>query len=279
MAIIRRDPISGRLVSIAPGRANRPGAGRALIEPVTQAELDECPFCAGREDRTPPETLRLGDGPTGWGVRVVPNLYPALERQEVVVHSAEHKRSFADLTDDEIEWVEGAWLERARAGLEDGFSYPFPLINEGRTAGSSLPHSHSQIAFLREPPPAAQSRRDPRAVEEILDRDDLVFAEDNLSLAAVHPAGRVPYEVIIGGTDYLGAELRLLRLFVQKLRALEGPVPWNAWLYDLYQGEGRPGYMEVVPRLTVLAGLELGAGVYVNSLDPIEAAARLRAVR
>jgi UDPglucose--hexose-1-phosphate uridylyltransferase len=279
VAIIRRDPISGRLVAIAPGRAKRPGAGHALIEPVTQEELDQCPFCAGREDRTPPETLRLGDGPTGWGVRVVPNLYPALERQEVVVHSAEHKRSFADLTDDEIEWVEQAWLTRGHAGLEDGFSYPFPLINEGRAAGSSLPHSHSQIAFLREPPPAAQSRRDPSAIEEILDRDDLVFAEDNLSQAAVHPAGRVPYEIIIGGTDYLGAELRLLRLFVQKLRTLEGPVPWNAWLYDLYQGEERPGYMEVFPRLTVLAGLELAAGIYVNSLDPIEAAARLRAAR
>ncbi len=99
---LRRDPVSGRLVAIAPGRARRPGAGHALIEPPTQEELDQCPFCRGREDRTPPETLRLPEGADDWVVRVVPNLYPAVERQEVVVHSAEHKRLFADLTDEEL---------------------------------------------------------------------------------------------------------------------------------------------------------------------------------
>jgi len=210
-------------------------------------------------------------------VRVVPNLYPAVDRQEVVIHSPEHKRSFADLSDEEVELVESAWLRRGVAALEDGFPYPFPLINEGRVAGSSLPHSHSQIVFLREPPPAAQARHDPNALEETLERGDLLVAEDNLTYAVVHPAGRLPYELIIGGSDYLGATLRLLRLCIQKLRAVEGPVPWNAWLYDLYQNGDRPGYMEVVPRLTVLAGLELGAGIYVNSLDPADAAGRLRA--
>ena len=34
--------------------------------------------------------------------------------------------------------------------------------------------------------------------------------------------------------------------------------------------------MEIVPRLTVFAGLELGAGLYVNWLPPEEAATRLR---
>jgi UDPglucose--hexose-1-phosphate uridylyltransferase len=247
-----------------------------LIEPVTQAELDKCPFCAGHEDMTPPETLRLPEGAEEWTVRVVPNLYPAVDRQEVVIHSPEHKRSFADLTDEEIEYVERAWLTRAGAGLEEGFSHPFPIINEGRVAGSSLPHSHSQIVYLRESPPAVRARINPRAFEEILEHRELVIAEDNLTQAVVHPAGRLPYEILIGGTDYLGAHLRLLRLCIQKLRTVEGPVPWNAWLYDLYQGEESPGYMELVPRLTVMAGLELGAGIYVNSLDPAEAAQRLR---
>ncbi len=273
---LRRDPVSGRLVAIAPGRARRPGAGHALIEPPTQEELDQCPFCRGREDRTPPETLRLPEGTGDWVVRVVPNLYPAVERQEVVIHSPEHKRSFAELSDDEIELIERAWHSRASAGIEAGFPYLFWLVNEGRAAGSSLPHSHSQLVFLRKPPPAARARRDPTAIWQILDRDDLLIAEDNLSQAVVHPVGRLPYELLIGGTDYLGAHLRLLRLCIQKLRAAEGPVPWNAWQY-LGSSDEDPGYIEVVPRLTVLAGFELGAGIYVNSLDPSEAAARLRA--
>ena len=47
---------------------------------------------------TPPQTLVLpeqGD----WEVRVVPNLYPALERQEVVVQSRRHIRSLAEAED------------------------------------------------------------------------------------------------------------------------------------------------------------------------------------
>jgi UDPglucose--hexose-1-phosphate uridylyltransferase len=273
---LRRDPISGRLVAIAPGRAKRPGAGHALIEPVTQEELDQCPFCRGREDRTPPETLRLPEGAAEWVVRVVPNLFPAIERQEVVVHSPEHKRSFADLSDEEIDFVERAWLDRASAGFEDGFAYVFPLINEGRVAGSSLPHSHSQIVYLREAPPGAPHPIDATALDAILQREDLLVAEDNIAVATVHPAGRLPYELVIGGTDYLGADLRLLRTCIQKLRAVEGPVPWNAWFYGWGRGEQNDGFIEVVPRLSVLAGLELGAGIYVNSLDPSEAAARLR---
>jgi len=260
---------------IAPGRAHRPGAGHALIEPVTQQELDECPFCRGREDRTPPETLRLPAGAEDWIVRVVPNLYPAIERQEVVIHSPEHKRSFAELTDEEIELVAHAWLQRASDGLDDGFGYVFPLINEGRAAGSSLPHAHSQIALLREVPPGARTL-DPHGLETILARNDLLVTEDGSSEAVAHPVGRLPYELVIGGSADLGAHLRVLRTCIRKLRAVEGPVPWNAWLYGLSAGDKAASFMNVVPRLTILAGLELGAGIYVNSLDPSEAAARLR---
>ena len=92
------------------------------LEPATQEELDSCPFCEGREDRTPPETLALPareppDSP-GWRVRVVPNLYPAFERQEVVVHSRDHKRSFAELDDEEVAFVADAWRLRRDAHPE-----------------------------------------------------------------------------------------------------------------------------------------------------------------
>ena len=65
-----------------------------------------------------------------------------------------------------------------------------------------------------------------------------------------------------------GTYERLLRNVVRRLRAVEGPVPWNAWLHD--------GHIELVPRLTVFAGIELGAGIYVNTLAPEDAAAALR---
>jgi UDPglucose--hexose-1-phosphate uridylyltransferase len=250
---------------VAPNRRRRPGASAGLIGEPTEAELDTCPFCEGREDRTPPESFRLGDA-ARWTVRVVPNLYPAFERQEVVVHTPRHVRSFAELSDDEIAAVAEAWQARREAARQEGFDYIHALINEGAAAGSSLPHSHSQLVWLRERPPEV-ARESRSAAAELL--QELVVAELGGMRAVVHPAGRLPYEMLIGGEPFvLGTALLLLREVVGRLRAVEGAVPWNAWLHE--------GHLEVVPRLSVLAGVELGAGIYVNTVAPEDAAAALQ---
>ena len=252
----------------APARGRRPGAARGTIPPPTPEELEECPFCAGREERTPPETLRLPEG-ADWTVRVVPNLYRALERQEVVIHSPRHVRSFAELEDAELDLVAEAWRRRAEAVP----GYVHALVNEGKEAGASLAHSHSQLVWFRDPPPAVAAEQGELDVGEVvLERDGLVLG--------CPPASRLPYEVVIAPTgeepdglrsDLLPAALRFLAEAIRRLRRLEGPVPWNAWLHN-----GRRWHVEVVPRLTVLAGLELGAGIYVNSVPPEQAAAALR---
>jgi UDPglucose--hexose-1-phosphate uridylyltransferase len=99
-------------------------------------------------------------------------------------------------------------------------------------------------------------------------------------VALCHPVGLLPYETLIGPTspgnpwpeqDALATALVLLRDVVARLREVEGPVPWNAWLHH-----GATWHIELLPRLSVLAGLELGAGIYVNSLPPEQAAAKLR---
>jgi UDPglucose--hexose-1-phosphate uridylyltransferase len=251
---------------VAPGRARRPGAGRESIEDPTQEELDSCPFDGGREDRTPPETLTLGDP---WQVRVVPNLYPAFERQEVVVHTPRHVRTLAELEPEELDVVAEAW-QRRRAAEPSGYLHA--LVNEGRAAGASLAHTHSQLVWLREPPPEVARERGLPDTERVLEREGVVLA--------CPQASRVPYELLITparaergafGSDLLAPALRLLGDAVRRLRGLEGPVPWNAWLHDT-----DPWHIEVFPRLNVLAGIELGAGIYVNTLAPEEAARALR---
>jgi UDPglucose--hexose-1-phosphate uridylyltransferase len=213
---------------------------------------------------TPPQTLVLpeeGD----WRVRVVPNLYPALERQEVVVHSRRHIRSLAELEGDEPDLIAEAWQRRARAVQ----GYMHALVNEGREAGSSLPHSHSQLVWLPEPPPA---RARPRLVQ---------FDEDGDLVAGCPWASRLPYETVIAPkvpdasgiqSSLLGRAIRLLAEIVRRLHGVEGPVPLNAWL----EHDERDWRLVLLPRLTILAGLELGAGIFVNTLPPEEAAERLR---
>ena len=196
----------------------------------------------------------------------MPNLYPALERQEVVVHSPEHLRSIADLADDQLDLVGEAWQRRR---LSEPAGYVHALINEGREAGASLPHSHSQLAWLPIGPPP-EPPRDGATIEE---RDGLAMWSPRVA--------RVPYETAIAPlkaepdgleSDLLAAALRLLAELVRRVRALEGPVPFNAWLHNHQSG----WRIVLFPRLTILAALEVGAGIYVNTLPPEEAAARLR---
>jgi UDPglucose--hexose-1-phosphate uridylyltransferase len=248
---------------IAPGRAKRPGAARAALDPPTPEELETCPFCAGHEEMTPPQTLVLPEA-GDWRVRVVPNLFPALEYQEVVVHSRRHVRSLAELDGDEPELVARAWQQRAAAVP----GYVHALVNEGREAGSSLPHSHSQLVWLPEPPPP---RARPRLEE---------FHTGGGLVAGCPWASRLPYETVIAPVEpdpfglessLLAPAVRLLTEIVRRLHGVEGPVPLNAWV----EHDERDWRLVLLPRLTILAGLELGAGIFVNTLPPDEAAERL----
>jgi UDPglucose--hexose-1-phosphate uridylyltransferase len=260
-----------------------------------------CPFCEGREAQTPPETLALAsrerrpDTP-GWQVRVVPNKFPALAgvdgRHEVVVHAPRHARSLAELTPGEAGLVAEAWQARAGAARVEGFGYVHALVNEGRAAGGSLPHTHSQLAWLREPPPgvAKELGLSPCGVCALLtiERESgsgVVWEEEGLAVLCPY-AGRAPYELLIAPvecepdawtTGRLAGGLALLARALGLLRMLEGRVALNAWLHTSpFQGDTLHWHLEVLPRLTVFAGLELGAGIYVNPLPPDEAAAALR---
>ena len=253
-------------MAIAPARAGRPGAVRVAFEEPSADELESCPFCAGHEDMTPPETLVLPeDG--AWRVRIVPNLYPALQRQEVVIHSPEHLRSLAELSDDRLALIAEAWRRR-REAEPDGYLHA--LVNEGREAGASLAHTHSQLAWL----PSGPAPEPPRDGTTILEQGGLVAWCPRVS--------RLPYEAAIAAervepdgfrSGLLPPALAMLAELVRRLHALEGAVPLNAWLHNHERG----WRLVLLPRLSILAGLELGAGVFVNTLAPEEAAARLRA--
>jgi len=80
---IRLDQLTGLRTILSPARADRPFDFAGVATEPDPKAAENCPFCEGREDRTPPETWadRPGGGDpdtAGWRVRAVPNLYPAL---------------------------------------------------------------------------------------------------------------------------------------------------------------------------------------------------------
>jgi UDPglucose--hexose-1-phosphate uridylyltransferase len=278
-------------VAVAPARASRPGAKSGELDPPSEDELLSCPFCEGREDRTPPEVLVLGapagrePNAPGWRVRVVPNLYPAFAGQEVVVHGPEHRRSLAELDDDLLALVAEAWRLRALARREEGLTHLQALVNEGREAGASLAHSHSQLVWLPEDPPfvvaeAGDPCRICALIRQEREEETRVVAERDGLVLLCPWAGRAPYELLIAPVEHerdgfdstlLAPALSLAAEGLRRLHAVEGPRPANIWLHN-----GTHWHLELLPRLTVLAGLELGAGVYLNPLPPEQAAASLR---
>jgi UDPglucose--hexose-1-phosphate uridylyltransferase len=202
-------------------------------------------------------------------VRVVPNLYPAFERQEVVVNTLRHVRTVAELDDEELSLVANVWQQR-RAAEPGGYLHAF--LNEGRDAGASLPHTHSQLLWLPDAPPETQHAVDRERWSVVAERDGLVLA--------CPYASRAPYELVIAPaqprsaafTDQLLARaLGLLGEGVRRVHRAAGATPLNAWLHD-----SADWHVEVLPRLTVFAGVELGSGWWVNPLAPEDAAEQLR---
>jgi UDPglucose--hexose-1-phosphate uridylyltransferase len=172
MPELRRDPVVGRWVIIAPERARRPTDAAAAPAPRPPGL---CPFCPGHEDKTPPEVYVAGRSPhappngPGWKVRVVPNRFPALkiegdlDRQaegiydrmngvgahEVIVETPHHDRQLEDLSPQEITEVLFAYKARILDLRNDlRFRYILLFKNEGAQAGATLDHAHSQLIAL-----------------------------------------------------------------------------------------------------------------------------------
>jgi UDPglucose--hexose-1-phosphate uridylyltransferase len=70
----------------------------------------------------------------------------------------------------------------------------------------------------------------------------------------------------------------VIRDVLAALRRALGPVPYNVVVHDAPTKATTPyhWWVEIVPRTAVVAGFEMGTGVLVTTVDPVQAAARLR---
>jgi UDPglucose--hexose-1-phosphate uridylyltransferase len=331
MPDLRIDPLTGLRTIIAGDRADRPGGGFS-VEPRPPLDPGTDPFLAGHEDRTPPEVYarRAGDGgpdTPGWSVRVVPNLYPALAAgdpedtedplargrgepnlfasrpavggHEVIVNAPQAVTSILDLDVAQLEEAMDVWRERIRA--HDGAAYVHVIVNEGREAGASLPHTHAQLYALPFVPAAVARERERftaysdrthgRNLLEDLVQEEVRLRErlvdyDSEAVAICPFASRVPYQLqIVPRTPRARFEdagplaAGLLHAVLGRLqRALGALPPLNLWVRTAPRGaEYFCWRIDVMPRLTHLAGLELGAGLNLNVLPPERATELLRA--
>jgi UDPglucose--hexose-1-phosphate uridylyltransferase len=284
MTDLRHDPVSGRIVIMAADRAARP---HTLVQRVPDEDRgrEHCPFCPGHEAQTPPEITRTGlggPGEPGWRVRVFSNLYPITDSHEVVVLSPDHSRSLAQLSDDEAIEVLAMLRDRVRAHLDAGLAYAGAIVNQGRAAGASIAHPHAQVFALDFVPPevAAAIDRQLGTSDDLLD-DDIARARDReLVIADGEVTAWCPFASTSpllmrvchadAGTrfdDATDGEIAAIAVVARdSLVALSHVVDDPP--YNLVVHTAPRWYIEITPRLGVLAGFEQATGMFVNTIPP-----------
>jgi UDPglucose--hexose-1-phosphate uridylyltransferase len=240
MSDLRRDPVTGRWVIIAPDRSRR--RADFTPQPVGAVDGDFCPFCEGQESVAGRELLAWrpngsAANASGWELRVVANREPALRVEdtlgdpsdslfeslgglgahEVVIESPNHRATFATMTAEAIGRVLWAWRERIRDLRRDIRLKSFVIVkNVGATAGATLDHSHSQLLAL---PLVPHHVRDELTgaklhqtgtkhcvfcdlIAEELARDVRVVSADERTVALAPFASRVPFELCIVAREH-----------------------------------------------------------------------------
>ena len=279
---VRRHPITGEPILFAPERSGRPNA----FGPEDQSI---CPFCPGNESLTPPSLEEAG---APWRVRVFANKYPAVAGHEVVVESPRHDDRFETLAHP-AEAI-ATWIRRYRAHREARYVAVFK--NEGERAGASLEHIHSQIMPLSFIPPRVQRHLDAFAAAktcplcdalETHRRDGLVVAENDTFVAFAPSGSQHAYEQWIAPLRHEGEFTALsdgavedLALILQRSTAAARSVSpaQNVIAMNFRNEPSAHFYLQVIPRITSIAGFELGSGTFIDIVDPALAAERLRGI-
>jgi len=232
---------------------------------------------------------------------------------EVIIETPDHERSLGELSPAEITDVLRAYRARLLDLRRDPrFRYLLIFKNHGVEAGASIPHSHSQLIALPITPPVTTTelavcrdyyQQKERCllcdiVAQELSTGERIVREDEDFIVFAPFASCFPFEMRIvprrHSHDFgllddreLGRLAETLKDALQRLRRVLHDPPYNFVLHNappMHLRLGKPAYwgslpydyhwhIELIPRLTKIAGFEWGTDFYINPTPP-EAAAR-----
>ncbi len=235
---------------------------------------------------------------------------------EILVEAPEHGLHMADMEPVQLERVLGLYQERLRDLYRDPrFKYVLIFKNHGPAAGASLAHPHSQIIATPVTPRAIaselESARQHYYVKtrclycDILNQEleagvRVVSADEHFAVLAPY-ASRFPFETMIIPRRHrhafssespaaIAALARTLKDIMTRLKSVLRDPPFNFVVHtapNVAADDRRRDYwgtievdfhwhMELLPRLTQVAGFEWGSGLFINPTAPEDAAAFLR---
>jgi UDPglucose--hexose-1-phosphate uridylyltransferase len=225
---------------------------------------------------------------------------------EVIIEHPDHNASFGTFTARDIEKILWCYRERSIDLRKDRrFKYLLIFKNSGRVAGASLEHTHSQLIATPVIPKRVMEEmtgaHSYHAYKERCVYCDMIRQEEgtghrvvfeNDGFIAVAPfASRFPFEIMVlpkaHSQDFAEISDQGLAQLSQVMRqtigrllvSLDNP-PYNYIVHTCPVNspvpEGFHWHIEIIPRMTHVAGFEWGSGFYVNPVPPEEASRRLR---
>ncbi len=326
---LRQDIVSGDWVVIATGRARRPHEFLKQKRPRFDQPKKTCPFENLPEQVLSFYALHDGQEKDNWWVEVVPNKYPAFGKgvcslfhkvgpyqwiegvgfHEVVI-TRSHKRSIAEMSEEEVELILRAYQERYLVIKKDEcVRYISILHNHGRLSGATISHPHSQIIAIPVIPPdigksirgsGDYSSRYKTCIHclvlryELKAKDRIIY--ENESFVAIAPfASKTAFEIRIFPKKHsphfeeIGMEERryladTMRVSLAKLfKGLRNP-DYNFFLHTAPTRDSREfrqyhWHFEILPKTSIWGGFEISTGIEISTITPEEAAKFLRETR
>ncbi len=244
------------------------------------------------------------------------DLMSGIGAHEIIIETNTHIANMADLSDEQISRVISCYIDRINdLEKDERFKYVLVFKNYGWAAGGGrLKHSRSQLIAtpvnpkrVKEELVGAKFYYDyhERCIfcdlikQEMQSKERLILDIDGF-IAITPFAARFPFEVWIlpkkHSCDFTSLQPaarlelgRVLKRVLAKLRKGLNDPPYNYVLHTAPFQRKKIGYwktinqdyhwhIEIMPRLTRVAGFEWGTGFYICPLPPEEAARFLREV-
>jgi UDPglucose--hexose-1-phosphate uridylyltransferase len=226
---------------------------------------------------------------------------------EVIIDTPVHGETLSNMSVRSIQNIFGAFKERVLDLAKDKrFRFTIVFKNHGTIAGASLDHSHSQLISLPVVPKRI-SEEISGSMNYYRQKDRCIFCdiiaqeqEDNVRVIyenkrfiSLSPyASRFPFEswilpknheshFVFSSDDdgYRDAADALSMVLKKQDKVLNSP-PYNFMIHTAPLGSGDMPYyhwhIEIIPRLTKMAGFEWGTGFYINPTPPEEATTYLK---
>ena len=225
---------------------------------------------------------------------------------EVIIETPQHAATLATLPERAVEDVLWAYRDRMLDLKNDKrFRYVLIFKNHGEAAGASLEHPHSQLIALPIVPRRVREEVDACShyyhekercifcdiIRQEQDTATRVIDQNEHFINLAPYAPRFPFEIWIlpkqhsssfenNQSPIYSALARMLKSTLMRLDAVLDRPAYNFMIHTSPIGEEINDHyhwhMEIIPKLTKVAGFEWGTGFYINPTPPEEAAKFLR---